>query len=215
MSIGQEELPADQVHHLSAGELDRLRSDGVVVIDTRNRYEFAAGHVPGSVNIELADDTGFYMSRLWASGTSFALVMGPDQEWAEVSGECAGIPIEGVLSGGIRDWADTGRRLATSRVTDVEGVTAALRTEGARTLDVRRPDEWRDGRVPGAIHIPIADLPNRVDELAGDRPVYVYCRSGHRASIGASLLERAGVPVVLVDGGFPDWQQRDLPVEED
>jgi hydroxyacylglutathione hydrolase len=215
MSSQQEDMPADRVHHLSAGELDRLRSDGVVVIDTRDRYEFAAGHAPGSVNIELADDLGFYMSRLWTSGTSFALVMGPDQEWGEVYGQCAGIPIEGVLSGGVRAWADTGRDLATSRVTDVEGMAAALRTDGAHTLDVRRPDEWRDGRVPGAIHVPIADLPGRESELGGDRPVYVYCRSGHRASIGASLLERAGVPAILVDGGFPDWRKRGLPVEED
>jgi rhodanese-related sulfurtransferase len=66
------------------------------------------------------------------------------------------------------------------------------------------------------VHIHVAELADRVDELRGsDTPVYIYCRTGHRTAMAASLLARAGIPAVLVDGGFPDWLALDLPVERD
>ena len=88
-------------------------------------------------------------------------------------------------------------------------------TRGAvRVLDVRQPLEWADGHVPGAAHIHIAELPTRLGELAGPaEPVYVYCRTGHRTAMAASLLDAAGIPAVLVDGGFPDWMAAGLPYE--
>ena len=75
--------------------------------------------------------------------------------------------------------------------------------EDLTVLDARRDDERASGGVRGSLHIPIHELSDRLDEVpAGE--VWVYCGSGYRASIAASLLARAGRRPVLVDGGYGD-----------
>ena len=202
---------------LSPDELASLIEDGTMVVDGRPRHDFAAGHIPGSVNIELDAAFGTYVGWLFPFGAPLALNLGPDQLAIEALRQCARIGIEsfvGVLDGGAAAWATSGRPLGSYPTTDIKGLRAAMAAGDVRVLDVRQPLEWSDGRVPGALHLHVAELPARVDELQGsDTPVYVYCRTGHRTAMAASLLARAGVPAVLVDGGFPDWLALGLPVE--
>ncbi len=147
-----------------------------------------------------------------------------DQEPLEAVRQCARIGIEtidGVLAGGVEAWAASGRPLSRYPVSDVAGMEAAGRSGAVRLLDVRQRSEWDDGRVPGAVHIHVPELPRRVEELrpagnlaaGGGEPVYVYCRTGHRAAMAASIVDAAGLPAVLVDGGFPDWVELGFPVE--
>jgi hydroxyacylglutathione hydrolase len=91
---------------------------------------------------------------------------------------------------------------------------AAGATEGV-LLDVRQPIEWEDeGVVPGSRHIFVADLPDRVGELPPGAPVTVFCRTGHRASMAASILENAGREVRLVaEGGAGAWPEPLEPLE--
>jgi hydroxyacylglutathione hydrolase len=203
---------------LEPGALERLVAAGTVVIDGRPRHAFAAGHIPGTVNVELDPSFGSYVGWLVPFGSRLAFVLGPDQDPLEAVRQCARIGIEtvdGVLADGVEAWVvASGRGLATYPVTDVAGMEAAGRAGGVRLLDVRQEREWDDGRVPGAIHIHVPDLAGRVGELGGSgEPVYVCCRTGHRAAMAASVVDAAGLPAVLVDGGFPDWVERGFPVE--
>ncbi|MGH8908559.1 MAG: rhodanese-like domain-containing protein [Egibacteraceae bacterium] len=86
------------------------------------------------------------------------------------------------------------------------GEFAAAARDGAQVLDVSSPAEWESGRVPGAVLCCLPDLvASAPPELRRDRPVWVACTSGYRASIAAGLLERHGfTPVVLSQGGIPD-----------
>ena len=119
-----------------------------------------------------------------------------------------------MLDGGVAGLGGSGRPLGRYPTTDIEGLHAAMAAGGVRVLDVRQPLEWSDGRVPGALHIHIPELPARLDELPRvGQPVYIYCRTGHRTAMAASLLAGAGIPAVLVDGGFPDWLALGFPVE--
>jgi hydroxyacylglutathione hydrolase len=77
---------------------------------------------------------------------------------------------------------------------------------GGVLLDVRQPNEWAGGVVPGSQLIFVADLPARVTDLPSGKPVTVFCRTGHRASMAASVLDNAGFDVTLVDqGGAAAW----------
>ncbi|HJL14640.1 MAG TPA: rhodanese-like domain-containing protein [Sandaracinaceae bacterium LLY-WYZ-13_1] len=78
--------------------------------------------------------------------------------------------------------------------TRVDGDRAAqlVAEEHAILLDVRTPQEFAAGHVEGAINVPVQTLPEAASELAIDRPVVVYCRSGHRSARAAALLEREG-----------------------
>jgi hydroxyacylglutathione hydrolase len=195
-------------------EVERLVADGAVLVDGRPRHVFAAGHIGGAVNVELDPQLGTYLGWLYPFGTRFVLVVGPEQDAGEAARQMARIGLEtiaGVI--GVEEWRDSGQRLQSSGIVDVDGLRRALERGGVRVLDVRQDLEWRDGHIPGARHIHIPDLPGRAGELAGEEPVYVYCRSGHRATMGASILAAAGIPAVAVDGGFPDWRERGYPVE--
>lgn len=79
-------------------------------------------------------------------------------------------------------------------------------------LDVREDDEWTAGRIDGAVHIPLGELPARLAELDGDRPVVTVCRSGGRAGKAAELLTGAGLSAEVMDGGMTAWAQAGLPM---
>lgn len=80
-------------------------------------------------------------------------------------------------------------------------------------LDVREPQEWQDGRIPGAVHIPMGDVPDRLDEIDRDRPVITYCASGRRSGEVAQYLQGAGFDATNMAGGIQRWESEGLPVE--
>lgn len=85
-------------------------------------------------------------------------------------------------------------------------------------LDVRQPEEFRVGHVPGAINVPQEHLAGRLDELEAtpDTPVVVYCERGGRASKAASLLLDAGYRDVLhLEGDMSGWRAAGRPIDRD
>jgi hydroxyacylglutathione hydrolase len=102
-------------------------------------------------------------------------------------------------------------RLSSYPVTDFAGLAASGGQAGTVILDVRRPDEWQAGHLAGAVHIPFWELERRSGELP-EGEVWVHCASGFRASIAASLLDRAGRGVVYVDDDWERAARQGLPV---
>jgi len=91
---------------------------------------------------------------------------------------------------------------------------AALRDAGAFVLDVRQPEEWAVVRIPGAVLIPLDELPGRVAEVPRDRDVVVVCHSGNRSRQGRDILRAAGYDrVTSMTGGVAAWQAAGLPTE--
>ena len=89
----------------------------------------------------------------------------------------------------------------------------ALVREGARLVDVREPEELvADGRIEGALHVPLGELSQRAHELADERLVIV-CRSGARSGMAADALRASGWEAYNVDGGILAWERDGLPVE--
>ncbi|MEV5837952.1 rhodanese-like domain-containing protein [Nocardia sp. NPDC052112] len=82
-------------------------------------------------------------------------------------------------------------------------------------LDVREDDEWQLGHAPGAIHIPMADVPARVDELDYDAQLYVICRQGGRSIEVVKYLAHIGYDAVNVGGGMVAWQRVGRPLVAD
>ena len=88
---------------------------------------------------------------------------------------------------------------------------------GAVTLvDVRNANEWAEGHIPGAIHVPLGRLAERLAEVPRERPVVMQCAGGARSMIGASILKAHGVDrVVNLAGGFNEWARGGRAVERD
>ena len=87
--------------------------------------------------------------------------------------------------------------------------------DGAVLIDVREIDEWSDGRVPGAQHIPLATIPDRLDEVPTDGPVYVICALGGRSARAVEFLRANGVDAINVAGGTAGWIDSGRAVERD
>lgn len=85
--------------------------------------------------------------------------------------------------------------------------------EGAQLVDVRADHEWEAGRISGATHVPLPQLPERLDEIDKDRPVVLYCRGGNRSSMATAALNDAGYNAVKLTEGIVGWAGEDLPLE--
>jgi phage shock protein E len=85
--------------------------------------------------------------------------------------------------------------------------------EGAQLVDVRADHEWETGRIAGAAHIPLPELPQRTAELDQDRQVVIYCRGGNRSSMAVTALADAGYDVVKMSEGIVGWSEDELPLE--
>ncbi|BAW03345.1 conserved hypothetical protein [Nocardia seriolae] len=85
----------------------------------------------------------------------------------------------------------------------------------AQLLDVREHDEWQLGRAPGALHIPMTEVPARLDDLDIDAEIYVICRQGGRSIAVVEYLNQIGYEAVNVKGGMVAWQQTGRPLTGD
>jgi rhodanese-related sulfurtransferase len=86
------------------------------------------------------------------------------------------------------------------------------RRSADQILDVREDFELSDGVIPGAVHIPMGELGDRLCELDASRPVIVVCRSGNRSATVANALTGAGYTADTMAGGMVAWKRAGLPV---
>jgi rhodanese-related sulfurtransferase len=88
----------------------------------------------------------------------------------------------------------------------IPSVSVSELPDDALVVDVREPDEWAAGHAPGAVHIPMGDIPARLEELPDtDEPLPVVCRSGGRSQRAVQWLVQQGFDVVNVEGGMRSW----------
>lgn len=80
-------------------------------------------------------------------------------------------------------------------------------------IDVREPDEYATGHAPGAVNLPLSELPDRIGEVPTGTPVHVICQAGGRSARATELLSGNGVDAINVDGGTKAWIQQGHPLE--
>jgi hydroxyacylglutathione hydrolase len=197
---------------LSPAELRQRIEDGEWVVDLRKRKAFAKDHVRGTISVELGDSFVTFLGWTIPWGTPLTLIADDARDIAAAQRQLVRIGIDrlaGAASGSVESLASG--RTSSYPVTDFEGLRTVLGRDDLVVLDVRRPDEWDNGHLASAIHIPFWELEARVDEVP-DRECWVHCASGFRASISASLLDRAGRRVVHVDDDWSQASQLGLPM---
>jgi glyoxylase-like metal-dependent hydrolase (beta-lactamase superfamily II)/rhodanese-related sulfurtransferase len=186
------------------GQQLRRRIDaGEWVVDLRARTAFAAGHLPGTCNVEFGDNFVTYLGWLYSWGAPLTLIGTSLDEVRAARRELVRIGIDTLAGAAVGDAASlaAGGELRSYRVSDFAGLAAACASRRPRVLDARRDDEHRATHVRGALHIPLHELSARREEVPGGE-VWVYCGSGYRAAIAASMLDRPGRDLVLIDDDF-------------
>ena len=182
-------------------QAQRMLDAGAVLVDVRPVHDFAAGHVPGSLSIELRDVFATWLGWVAPHDRPLLLLRGPDQDPDEIVWQAAkvGYDFAGELAGGIDAWSSAGLPTISTRLVGVDEL------DGQQVLDVRQGSEFAGGHLPGARNVELGEVPTSADDLP-DRPIVVMCGHGERAMTGASLLERAGHrDVSVLVGGPDDW----------
>jgi len=103
-----------------------------------------------------------------------------------------------------------------AEIEEVDATRARELLDAAAFVDVRRRDEWDEGYIPGAIHVPRGSLESRIERTVPDleRPIVLYCASGERSALAAKTLGELGyTDVVSLAGGFNDWKRNGFPTE--
>src|SRR5205823_10225039 len=114
----------------------------------------------------------------------------------------------------LHDWKTRRGALETVPQVDVAAVEALAGANGAQIVDVRSPEEWSRGHLPGAIHVPLAALPDRLGELDRSSPIVLHCKGGGRSSIATSYLQAHGMSNVSnLVGGYEAWVAAGLTTE--
>jgi hydroxyacylglutathione hydrolase len=200
---------------IAPAELHTLLNAGEIALDVRPGDEFAAAHVPGSVNIALSGQFASWAGTVLGLSAHPVLIAGSDSQLEEARLRLARVGIEsldGYLDGGPAAWKDAGFPVATIAQMSVADLDGQLRSHGLQVLDVRREPEWDAGHIAEATWWPLDNFKVSSPEMDHDAPIAVHCKGGYRSMIATSLLQRAGFKhVINVIGGFDAWQQAKLP----
>ncbi len=218
--INREGAPAlsdmPELKAILPAELKAMMEADTVALDIRTAEQFAAGHVPGSINIALSGQFATWAGTILGLSSQLVLIADSPEQLAEARLRLARVGIEGergYLQGGVTGWKQAGFDLEQLPEISVEELHQRLAEDKIRVLDVRREGEWMAGHLPEASWWPLDRFRISPPEVDLQIPLAVHCQSGYRSMIACSLLERAGFKnVINVSGGFGAWKEAQLPV---
>jgi hydroxyacylglutathione hydrolase len=219
---GRQSVTPPQIDPCELG-LDNLHSalkNGAVVVDTRPREKFSAGHIPGTLNIPRNKSFLNWSGALVPGTADFYLITEAESDEAVklLFSDLAKIglaPNRGYFGHRIfADWTTSHGKLEQVHQLDAAQLRSVPSDKNVQIVDVRGPDEWRRGHLPGAIHIPLAALPDRIGELNAATPIVLHCKGGGRSAIATSFLQAHGIANVSnLAGGYEDWVKSGFEVE--
>jgi hydroxyacylglutathione hydrolase len=204
---------------LGPAELDGALASGQRVVDIRRTAAYALGYIPGTINIPFANSLVSRAGWLLSYDEDFYLVTDADDD-DRVGAALADLALIGFdrcagwFAGEVLDAARAAGTLATMNQQDPRGLEAQLEADEVTLIDVRNEDEWLLGHIPGAVHIPLGRLEERMHEVDTSRPVVVHCETGSRSAVAASLLKARGVKDVSnLGGGIVGWEKSGRAIE--
>ena len=199
---------------LDIDDICKLAQAGTVLLDSREPADYAYGHLRGAVNVGLAGRFAEWAGNVLSPDRDIVLV-GDAALSRESKIRLSRVGYDRVV-GQLRDLAEvfalrpdlvaSSARLTIEQLAELRGLEPGL-----QIVDVRSPQETASGTIPGAIEIPLAVIADSVESLDRGSPVIVYCASGYRSMVAASVLRASGFADVSdVVGGFGAWQAAGL-----
>jgi hydroxyacylglutathione hydrolase len=206
-----ERLTLPRLHALLGSEM---------VVDTRHAADYAAAHIPGTINIPLNTSFTTWAGWLLPFDRDFYLIINEQCTHCvdEAVRDLAMIGLERVAgyfsSAVIGEWAEAGRQIDSVPQITSKDLAERLHRNEAAVIDVRGGAEWAAGHLPNVRNIPLGYLTDRLNDVPRDKPVVVHCQAGSRSAIAASVLRARGLTNVMnLTGGFAAWQKAGHPTE--
>ena len=206
---------------LPASRVSDLLAKGALVVDTRPATDFAAAHIPGTINIPLNRAFTGWAGWLIPYDRDFYLLIDRAREDA-VKTAARDLAMIGLdrLAGYLdcdeemlETWRASGGTLESTPQMTVAQLRERQATGDVTVIDVRGRSEWEAGHLPGVANIPLGLLPDRLAELPERGTIVLQCETGSRSAIAASVLEARGRGTVAnLEGGFTAWRKAGYPV---
>lgn len=198
-------------------EINLLREHQCHILDIRSPTSFGAGHIPGSISIwrdGIPAFAGWFLDYL----TPIVLIDDFDCDLEMVLRQMIRLGydnIRGYLAGGFPAWFKGAQETGTIPTCTVQQLHEVLGIESPFLLDVRDIKNWRSvGHIRGAHHRYVGELPEHMDEVPRDEPVFVYCDAGYKGGLASSLLARKHYRnITNVLGGMTAWKRAGYPVD--
>ncbi len=209
--LHEDEPPAS----LTWDEARTAVAGGAVLVDGRDPVEFARGHLRGAVNVGLAGRYAEFAGSIVPADTDIVLFVEPGTELEAKNrlGRIGFDRVAGVVADPYAVLLDhRDEVVVSSRLTPTTFEERRATLDDLQVIDVRNPGEYAVGSVPGAVNIPVGQIPGRLDEIDPARPTVVYCAGGYRSSVASSVLAAHGVADVSdVLGGYEAWAMAAQP----
>ena len=203
---------------LTTEEIEAAHSAGHIILDVRNAQAFGEGHVAGSINIGLGGQFAMWAGSLVPMNAEIVLIAETNAQVDEAVMRLARVGIEnvrGYLIGEPEQWRKDGLKIERIEQFNVTQLNERLSGGALQVIDVRRPGEYSNGHVPGAVPAPLSGLERNLQDLpvAKDAETAVICAGGYRSSAAASLLQKHGfTKLINVMGGTSAWVNAGYPV---
>lgn len=189
---------------------------GAVLVDGREPEEFARGHLRGAVNVGLEGRYAEFAGSILPTGRNIVLFVDPGAELEAKNrlGRIGFDTVVGTVAEPYRTLLDHREQVqVASRLNPVGFEDRRAELSDIQVVDVRNPGEVALGTIPGAVAIPVGQLPDRLVELDPVAPTVVFCAGGYRSSVAASLLRDSGFADVSdLIGGYDAWAATVQPV---
>ncbi|MBI5679911.1 MAG: MBL fold metallo-hydrolase [Methanobacterium sp.] len=199
---------------LNVAELKKNISD-FQVVDVRMAASYAGGHIPQTLNIWKLGLT-YFAGWMLDYEHPIVIIDEGNENINQIIRYLIRIGynnIFGYLAGGFASWATNGEELETIDTWSVHKLNEAQNDESIFILDVREIGEWDNGHIEGAHHIYVGYLKNHLNKIPKDKNIIIYCDTGNRASIAASILKNNGYnKVTNVLGSIRAWKAAGYPL---
>ena len=203
---------------LATRDVDEFRKTGCQLIDIRAPTSFGAGHIPGSLSVWREGISAFLG---WFADYEKPIILIDDfnQNLEAVHHQCIRLGydnITGFLAGGFPGWTKAAREIGTIPTCSVQELRERRETGTPYLLDVRDIKNRRAvGFIPGSDHIYVGEVPQHMEQIPRDQPVYIYCDAGYKGSLVASFLAARNYHnITNVLGGMTAWKQAGFRVEK-
>ena len=203
-----------KLKRLTAEALKENMAKGMKLLDTRIKTDFAAGFIPGSINLQGNNSFATWAGWFLNYDEPFMLLAAEDQ-LDDLTRKLMRIgldKIEGYVPSTVT-WTESGGALQKANVISLEETKRLLQTNSVQLIDLRGASEYKSGHIAHADNVFVGTLPENLDKVDKDKKVIIHCQGGDRATIAYSILAKNGFTNVLnFSGSINEWVNAGEPL---
>ena len=199
---------------LSIDEVNSNMAKGVKLLDARPKTEFAAGFIPGSLNIQGNNSFATWAGWFLTYDEPF-MILADESMLDDLTRKLMRIGLDNIAGylPSVAEYSNAGGTLEKVNLVELAEAKALANDATVQVVDLRGVAEFNAGHLKGADNVFVGTLPNNLDKISKDKKVMIHCQGGDRAAIAYSILVKNGFKnIVNYSGGMNEWLNAGEPV---